>query len=50
MYKMSTNTQEITYYQKNRDKMLNRAKEYYQKKNKKKKKKIQKKPISQYEH
>ena len=47
---MSTNTQEITYYQKNRDKMLNRAKEYYQKKNKKKKKKIQKKPISQYEH
>ena len=34
---MSTNTQEITYYQKKRDKILNRGKEYYQKKQRKKK-------------
>ena len=38
---MSTNTQEITYYQKNRDKILNKAKEYYQK-NKEKRKEYRK--------
>ena len=43
---MSTNTQEITYYQKNRDKMLNRAKEYYQKKTKKKEKNTEKTDIT----
>ena len=39
---MSTNTQEITYYQKKRDKILNRAKLYYQKKNKEKGKECRK--------
>ena len=34
---MSTNTQEITYYQKNRDKILNKAKECYQKTKEKRK-------------
>ena len=38
---MSRNTQEITYYQKNRDKILNKAKEYYQK-NKEKRKEYRK--------
>ena len=43
---MSTNTQEITHYQKNRDKILNRAKEFYQKKKKKKEKNIEKTEIT----
>ena len=34
---MSTDTQQLIYYQKNRDLILNKAKEYYQKKQRKKK-------------
>ena len=40
-YKMSANTQQITHYQRNRDKILNKTKEYYQK-NKEKRKEYRK--------
>ena len=38
---MSANTQQITHYQRNRDKILNKTKEYYQK-NKEKRKEYRK--------
>ena len=40
MYKMSTETQRLTYYQKNRDAILARTKKYYEK-NKEKRKEYQ---------
>ena len=40
MYKMSTKTQRLTYYQKNRDAILARTKKYYEK-NKEKRKEYQ---------